>query len=176
MPIFFLIYLALTRHIKYAAEAFKPVNIELIHCVEKVFESVKETAAINTINLLNEIEENCSLFADEKMMLSILQNIVSNAIKHSHNGGQITLSAKQSDDMMIVAIKDSGKGTSKEIMDTLFATQVKSLSIAVEENKGAGIGLLLVKGFLEKNNGEIWVESEEGKGSSFYFSLPINQP
>jgi PAS domain S-box-containing protein len=169
-------YLVEWARIKYAAETFKPAAIELVRCVEKVFESLKETASINTINLFNKIEENCSVFADEKMLLSILQNIVSNAIKHSHNGGQITLSAKQSDDMMIVAIKDSGKGISKEIMDTLFAPQVKSLSKAVEENKGAGIGLLLVKGFLEKNNGEIWVESEEGKGSSFYFSLPINQP
>jgi PAS domain S-box-containing protein len=169
-------YLVEWARIKYAAEAFKPASIELVHCVGKVFESLKETASINTINLLNEIEENCSVFADEKMLLSILQNIVSNAIKHSHNGGQITLSAMQSDDMIIVAIKDSGKGMSKEVMDTLFAPQVKSLSKAVEENKGAGIGLLLVKGFLEKNNGKIWVESEEGKGSSFYFSLPINQP
>ncbi|CAM3970339.1 PAS domain-containing sensor histidine kinase [Flavobacterium sinopsychrotolerans] len=169
-------YLVEWARIKYASEAFKPTDMELINCVKKVFESLKETAAINTINLLNEIEENCSVFADEKMLLSILQNIVSNAIKHSHKGGQITLSARQSDDLMIVAIKDSGKGMSKEIMDTLFAPQVKSLSKAVEENKGAGIGLLLVKGFLEKNNGEIWVESEEGKGSSFYFSLPIKQP
>lgn len=169
-------YLVEWTRIKYAAEAFVPAKIELVHYVKKVFDSLKETAAINAINLHSEIEENCSVFADEKMLLSILQNIVSNAIKHSHNGGQITLSAKQSDDMMIIVIKDSGKGMSKEIMDKLFAPQVKSLSKAVEENKGAGIGLLLVKGFLEKNNGKIWVESEEGKGSSFYFTLPLNKP
>ena len=169
-------YLVEWTRIKYAAEAFVPSKIELTHYVKKVFESLKETASINTINLHNEIEENCSVFADEKMLLSILQNIVSNAIKHSHKGGQITLSAKQSDDMMIVAIKDSGKGMSKEIMDKLFTPQVKALSKAVEENKGAGIGLLLVKGFLEKNNGKIWVESEEGKGSTFYFTLPLNKP
>ncbi|RDI53561.1 PAS domain-containing sensor histidine kinase [Flavobacterium glaciei] len=169
-------YLVEWTRIKYAAEAFVPTKIELVHYVQKVFDSLKETASINTINLHSEIEENCNVFADEKMLLSILQNIVSNAIKHSHNGGKITLSAKQSDDMMIIVIKDSGKGMSKEIMDKLFAPQVKSLSKAVEENKGAGIGLLLVKGFLEKNNGKIWVESEEGNGSTFYFTLPINEP
>ncbi len=169
-------YLVEWARIKYAAEAFVPAKIELIHYVKKVFESLKETAAINTINLHSEIEENSSVFADEKMLLSILQNIVSNAIKHSHSGGKITLSAKQSEDMMIVEIKDTGSGMSKEIRDKLFAPQVKSLSKAVEENKGAGIGLLLVKGFLEKNNGHIWVESEVGKGSSFYFTLPINKP
>lgn len=169
-------YLVEWTRIKYAAEAFVPTKLELVHYVNKVFDSLKETASINTINLHSEIEENCNVFADEKMLLSILQNIVSNAIKHSHNGGKITLSAKKSDDMMIIVIKDSGKGMSKEIMDKLFAPQVKSLSKAVEENKGAGIGLLLVKGFLEKNNGKIWVESEEGNGSTFYFTLPINEP
>lgn len=168
-------YLVEWARIKYAAEAFVPTKIELIHYVKKVFESLKETAAINAINLHSEIQENCSVFADEKMLLSILQNIVSNAIKHSHNGGQITLSAKQSDNMIIVQIKDTGVGMSKEIQDTLFAPQIKSLSKAVEENKGAGIGLLLVKGFLEKNDGHIWVESEVGKGSSFYFTLPIDK-
>ena len=58
----------------------------------------------------------------------------------------------------------------------IFAPQIKTLSAARKENKGAGIGLLLVKGFLEKNDGEIWVESIEGEGSSFYFTLPIEKP
>lgn len=169
-------YLVEWARIKYAAEAFVPAKIELVHYVNKVFESLKETAAINTIHLNNEIEENSSVFADEKMLLSILQNIVSNAIKHSHKGGQITLSAKQNEGMMIVEINDTGSGMSKEIQDKLFSPQVKSLSKTVAESKGAGIGLLLVKGFLEKNGGHIWVESEVGKGSSFYFTLPINKP
>ena len=169
-------YLVKWASIKYATEAFVPTKIDLVRNVKKVFDSLKETAAINTINLHHEIEENCSVFADEKMLLSILQNIVSNAIKHSNNGGQITLSAKQSKEMMIIEIKDTGTGMTKEIQDKLFVPHVKSLSKAVEKNKGAGIGLLLVKGFLEKNEGEIWVESVVGKGSSFYFTLPINKP
>jgi signal transduction histidine kinase len=67
--------------------------------------------------------------------------------------------------MVIVEIKDTGIGMSKETQERLFQPQVKSLSKAVEEKKGVGIGLLLVKGFLEKNGGHIWVESAEGKGS-----------
>ncbi|MFN3969247.1 ATP-binding protein [Flavobacterium sp.] len=168
-------YLVEWARIKYAAEAFVPAKIELVHYVKKVFESLKETAAINTINLHHEIEENYNVFADGKMLLSILQNIVSNAIKHSHKGGQITLSAKQSEGMVIVEIKDTGIGMTKEIQNKLFAPQIKSLSKAVEENKGAGIGLLLVKGFLEKNGGKIWVESILGEGSSFYFTLPTDE-
>jgi two-component system CheB/CheR fusion protein len=169
-------YLVVWARIKYVADAFVPAKIELAYYINKVFDTLKETAAINTINLHSEIEENTSVFADGKMLLSILQNIVSNAIKHSHKGGQITVSAKKRDSLMIIKIKDSGVGMTKKIQENLFAPHVKSLSKAVEENKGAGIGLLLVKGFLEKCGGDIWVESSEGKGSSFYFSLPINNP
>ncbi|WP_100615677.1 PAS domain-containing sensor histidine kinase [Confluentibacter citreus] len=169
-------YLVEWARIKYAADVFVPAKIDLLQYVKQVFESLKETAAINAINFHNDIEENSSVFADEKMLVSILQNIVSNAIKHSHKGGKVTVSAKKSEDMIIIEINDTGKGMSKDIKDSLFTPQVKSLSKSVEENKGAGIGLLLVKGFLEKNGGHIWVESKEGNGSSFYFTLPINKP
>jgi len=169
-------YLVEWARIKYAADAFTPTKIELTKYVQRVFETLKETAAVKTINLHHEIKENTSVFADEKMLLSIIQNIISNAIKHTDNGGEVTVSAKESEDKMIIEIKDTGIGMSKEIQDELFAPQVSSLSKAREDNKGAGIGLLLVKGFLERNGGEIWVESQVGQGSSFYFTLPINKP
>ena len=169
-------YLVEWARIKYAAEAFTPTKIELTRYVQRVFETLKETASVKTINLHHEIEENTTVFADEKMLLSIIQNIVSNAIKHTNDGGHVTVTAKESDDKMIIEIKDTGIGMSKEIQDKLFAPQVSSLSKAREDNKGAGIGLLLVKGFLERNGGEIWVESQVGQGSSFYFTLPINKP
>ena len=169
-------YLVEWARIKYASEVFSPTKIELAKYVKKVFELLNETAAVNTINLHHEIEENESVFADEKMLLSVLQNIVSNAIKHSRSGGQITVTAKKSKDKIIVEIKDTGIGMSKEIQEKLFTPQMGSLSKARKENKGAGIGLLLVKSFLERNGGEIWVESVEGEGSSFYFTLPLNKP
>ncbi|HLF53105.1 PAS domain-containing sensor histidine kinase [Flavobacterium sp.] len=162
--------------IKYASEAFTPKKIDLVQFVNKVFDTLNESAAINTINLHNEIEENTTVFADGKMLLSILQNIVSNAIKHSNPGGKITATAKRKENKIIIEIKDNGVGMTKEIQDKLFTPQVNSLTKARKENKGAGIGLLLVKGFLEKNNGEIWVESTEGVGSSFYFTLPVKKP
>ncbi len=86
------------------------------------------------------------------------------------------ISAKSKDDKIIIQVRDTGIGMSKEIQEKLFTPQIKILSEARKENKGAGIGLLLVKGFLEKNDGEIWVESIEGRGSSFYFTLPIDKP
>nr|WP_294936245.1 PAS domain-containing sensor histidine kinase [uncultured Flavobacterium sp.] len=169
-------YLVEWARVKYASDVFSPTKIKLTECIDKVFETLKETAAINTINLHNEIETNTSVFADGKMLLSIIQNIVSNAIKHSKKGESVTISAKSKDDKIIVQVKDTGVGMSKEIMEKLFTPQMKALSETRKENKGAGIGLLLVKGFLEKNGGEIWVESVEGEGSSFYFTLPNEEP
>lgn len=168
-------YLVEWARIKYASDTFSPTKIKLTEYIDKVFESLKETASIKTINLHHEIEENTSVFADGKMLISIIQNILSNAIKHIENGGKITVSAKTIEDKIVVEIKDTGIGMSKEIMEKLFTPQMKTLSETREKNKGAGIGLFLVKGFLEKNGGEIWVESIEGVGSSFYFTLPIEK-
>ena len=162
--------------IKYASEVFSPAKIKPSTYVQKVFESLRETASMNSINLRNEIEDDVSVFADGKMLLSVFQNIISNAIKHSLPGGEIIVSAKIEAQKVIIQIKDSGIGMSKEVQDKLFTPQMSTLSKARKDNKGAGIGLLLVKGFLEKNDGEIWVESVEGIGSSFYFTLPLEQP
>jgi two-component system CheB/CheR fusion protein len=169
-------YLVEWARIKYASGVFSPTKIKLTEYINKVFETLNETASINTINLHHEIEEDTSVFADAKMLISIIQNIVSNAIKHTGKGGSVAVSAKSKEDKIIVQIKDTGIGMSREIMDSLFKPQMKALSEERKKNRGAGIGLLLVKGFLEKNGGEIWVESIEGEGSSFYFTLPIDEP
>lgn len=169
-------YLVEWARIKYASDVFSPTKIKLIEYIDKVFETLNENALINTINLHHEIEADTSVFADGKMLISIIQNIVSNAIKHTEKGGTITVSAKSKDDKIIVQVQDTGAGMSEEIMEKLFTPQMKTLSETRKKNKGAGIGLLLVKGFLEKNGGEIWVESIEGEGSSFYFTLPIEKP
>ena len=169
-------YLVEWARIKYASEVFSPTKIKLTDYIDKVFESLNETASIDAINLHHEIEGDTAVFADGKMLISIIQNIVSNAIKHSKKGGTITVSANNKQDKIIVQVKDTGTGMSKKIMEKLFTPQMKTLSEERKANKGAGIGLLLVKGFLEKNGGEIWVESVEGEGSSFYFTLPTEKP
>ena len=169
-------YLVEWARIKYASDVYSPTQIKLTDYIDKVFQTLNETALLNTINLHHEIEADTSVFADGKMLISIIQNIVSNAIKHTGKGGTITVLAKKKDDKIIVQVKDTGIGMSKEIMEKLFTPQMKTLSETRKKNKGAGIGLLLVKGFLEKNDGEIWVESVEGEGSSFYFTLPNEKP
>jgi len=162
--------------IKYASEAYSPAKIKLIQHVRKVFDTLNENVIAKNVNLNYEIEENISVFADGKMLLSILQNIISNSIKHTPSGGKIIVRARRKEDKIIIEIKDTGIGMSKEIKEKLFTPQMSSLLDARKENKGAGIGLFLVKNFLEKNGGEIWIESTEGEGSSFYFTLPVDMP
>jgi two-component system CheB/CheR fusion protein len=169
-------YLLEWARIKYASDAFSPTKIKLSEYIEKVFETLKETASKNTIKLLNKIKAGTSVFADGKMLISIIQNIVSNAIEHTEKGGTITVSSKIKDDKIIIQVRNTGAGMSKEILKNLFTPQIKALSEERKKNKGAGIGLILVKGFIEKNGGEVWVESVEGEGSSFYFTLPKEKP
>jgi len=169
-------YLLEWARIKYASDAFSPVNIGLDHYVTKVFEILNDNAASKNLQLKNEIEENTDIFADGNMLLSVLQNIVSNSIKFSYVGGEIIVSSKINENKITVRIKDNGIGMTEKVKEKLFIPQIASLSKTRKAKKGGGIGLLLAKGFLEKMGGTIWVESVEGEGSSFYFTLPVLKP
>lgn len=169
-------YILEWARIRYTSEAFTPKKVGLVQYVNKVFETLNEVAETAGVVLHNEIEENTTVFADEKMLLSVIQNIISNAISYSAEGGKITVTAEEKEDKIVVQIRDTGIGMSKEIQEKLFTPQRNSPSKTSKEEKGSGIGMLLAKGFVETNGGKIWVESTEGKGSSFYFTLPKEQP
>ena len=173
--LYLLDYLIEWARIKYASEAFAPVKIELFNHVKKVFDTLNDDAVANKTYLQNDIEENINVFADSDMLLSILRNLISNGIKYSHKGGKIAVSEETKEDQIIIEIKDDGIGITKEIKDKLFTPQITTISDTWKKDKEAGIGLILSKGFVEKNGGRIWVESKEGEGSSFYFTLPTDK-
>ena len=168
-------YLLEWARIKYVSEAFSATDIDLFEYVKKVFDILNKNAFEKNVQLHNEIKKDISVFADGEMVISILQNLVSNAIMYSHSGGKIIVSAERKEDEIIIKIMDTGIGMNKEIMENIFTPQISSLLNISGGDKGSGIGLLLVKGFVEKNGGEIWVESKEGEGSSFYFTLPTSK-
>jgi len=143
--------------------------------VKKVFEALNKKTVANNIHLHNDVEENIHVFAEGEMLLSILRNLISNAIKYSRKNGNISVSAKRKEDKIVIEIKDSGIGIAKEIKDKLFTPQITTISDTWKKDKETGIGLLLSKGFVEKNEGKIWLESIEDEGSSFYFTLPIDK-
>jgi PAS domain S-box-containing protein len=168
-------YLIEWARIKYASEAFAPVKIELFNHVKKVFDTLNDDASANNIHLKNDIEENINVFADSDMLVSILRNLISTGIKYSQKSGKIAVSAETKEDQIIIEIKDDGIGITKEIKDKLLTPQITTISDTWKKDKEAGIGLILSKGFVEKNGGRIWVESIEGEGSSFYFTLPTDK-
>lgn len=167
-------YLLEWARIKYAAEAFSPQKMNLRQSVKKVFESLNEMAHINNIRLENHVDRHAEVYADKKMLHSILHNLVSNGIKYSRPRGSVTISSTNQNKVNVM-VKDTGVGMTSEQLEKLFTPRFKTLSQVRKEDKGAGIGLLLVKGFLEKNNGEIWVESIPGQGSTFFFTLPADE-
>ena len=160
--------------IKYATDTYSPTKIDLYLYVTKVFDTLNPTASAKSIKLVSTIEPNISVFADGNMVNSMIQNIVSNAIKYAPIDSQILVLATKKQNNIIVEIRDSGIGMKKETISKLFTPQMATLSNSIKENEGAGIGLLLVKSLLEKNHGQIWVKSIVGVGTSFFFTLPIN--
>lgn len=139
--------------------------------IEKV-ELLRSQAALKEIDLLLDIPEDVYIFADDIMIQIVLQNLVSNAIKFCQSGDSITISAYQEGTECVVGVQDTGAGISPEDQQKLFSRQSFTTRGTANE-KGTGLGLQLCQDFVEKNGGSIWVESEPGRGSKFFFTLPL---
>jgi two-component system sensor histidine kinase/response regulator len=108
------------------------------------------------------------------MINTVLRNLLSNAVKYTCKNGNITVRISDKKHEIIVAVRDTGIGISKEKTETLFRIE-NSLSLpGTEKEQGTGLGLKLCKEFTEMMGGRIWVESEPGEGSEFYFTIPVS--
>lgn len=154
-----------------------PFNPEVVQIHKIAAESIAimvESAKNKGIDITYNIPENIQVFADINMLQTIIRNLVSNAVKFTHKGGQISLSAKANTDKSIeISIKDSGIGMSPSLVGNLFLLNAQINRKGTEGEPSSGLGLLLCKEFVEKHGGKIWVKSEVGKGSTFHFSIPI---
>jgi len=154
-----------------------------IHILKKnfiladIFKEVKALAELNltakeqTLSL--EIDPNLGVYADKDMIAVVLRNLVFNAIKFSVKGSDIYLKASLTGKTVRVDVIDSGIGIATETIGKLFAIDKNTSTQGTEGEPGTGLGLVLCKEFVEKNNGTIWVESTLGKGSVFSFILPV---
>lgn len=146
-----------------------PVDIYALICSEMNFYNL--LSRHKNLNMMNHIPDDLPLvLADENRFRQILTNLVDNAIKYTAEG-QITLSAsKLNDNMIKVTVTDTGSGISEADRQTIFESFQQA---EMNKDDGAGLGLSIVKQLVQLQNGDIWVESEEGKGSAFHFTLPI---
>jgi two-component system sensor histidine kinase VicK len=104
-----------------------------------------------------------------------MSNLISNAIKYSPNGGKITISGRQTDDYAYIAVTDQGIGIPAGEQDRVFDRFYRVESPLSRRTQGAGLGLYLVKSVVEAHGGRIWVESNQGQGSTFVFTLPLEK-
>lgn len=123
------------------------------------------------IILKTNVPDDCEVYADPAMTLTVIRNLVSNALKFTLPGGKVEIDAVRDKKKVSISVKDTGVGISAKSLQQIFTLQSVTTS-GTREEKGTGIGLVLCREFVEKNGGFIEVESEEGKGSVFRFTLP----
>lgn len=116
----------------------------------------------------------CYAYADAETVSVVIRNLLNNAAKFTPEGGEITVSSKKEDLNIVICIKDNGVGLNEEQKNDILKRSFHT-SVGTNKEKGTGIGLMICQEFIEKNGGEFWLESEKGKGSSFYFSLPLKK-
>ncbi|SHG27212.1 PAS domain S-box-containing protein [Flavobacterium fluvii] len=137
-----------------------------------VVELMQANANAKNITIELHCEDSLEVYVDKNMLDTVLRNLISNAIKFTHTGGKITLSAEKTTQEVVISVADNGVGIEPKDVGKIFDKAQMFTSIGTNAEKGTGFGLKLCQEFVEKHNGKIWVESEVGKGTCFYFSLP----
>lgn len=151
---------------------FDPETFFLMPKVAESLQSVLAEAKIKGIEIHHDIPEEMEVFADEFMLESIIRNLASNALKFTHKGGKISISAKAiAGNFIQISIQDTGVGMNKDLLDNLFLLNDQKSRRGTEGEAGTGLGLIICKDFIEKHGGKIWVESEVGTGSIFFFTI-----
>lgn len=157
---------------------FNPEKINLYLLANESNELLAQLAEHKRIKIINQIPKNIYVDADKDMLSTIIRNLLSNAIKFTPKGGEITITAtlsstKNHKNFTTISIKDSGVGISKKMQSKLFDISETTSTQGTEKETGTGLGLILCKEFVEKHSGEIWIESEVGKGSVANFTIPV---
>jgi len=147
-------------------------KIDLSEILEEIITLLKPTANNKKISIYSNIPGNTFVYADKNMVLTVFLNLVSNAVKFTPNNGKVEIKSIVENQHIKIQVEDNGVGISPENMKKLFRLDQKIQTKGTDKETGTGLGLILCKEFVEKNNGKIWAESKEGKGSRFYFSLP----
>lgn len=152
---------------------FKPVNVSLNKIISNAIEQIKELKKSQKIQIIYEKKNDLTLLADEGMLKRIFYHLLHNAIKFTKPGGDVIISCVQNENEAEITVYDTGKGIEKEIADNLFQPDFFHNSQGTEGETGLGLGLKIVKRYIQKHGGKIWVESMPGIGSDFKFTIPL---
>lgn len=151
---------------------FRPEDTDLHQIAEVNILLVSEMIKMKEIAIHNHIPDPQIVCVDKNMIMTVIRNLLTNAIKFTQSGGNIHLSLQEELSSFTVCIQDEGVGMAPEVVEGLFNPKVNYSTPGTAGEKGSGLGLLICWDFIEKHNGKIWVESEKGVGSTFKFSIP----
>lgn len=154
----------------------EPTNFNIYKNISKLVSVQQYSARQKNIDLVVSCEEKeIFVFADIPSIDTVLRNLIANAIKFTKEGGKIKVTASAVNGKLKITVSDTGVGMSVKKLPQLFKVGSNFSSPGTMNERGTGLGLLLCKEFVEQNKGEIGVESEPGKGSSFWFTLPLGK-
>jgi len=153
---------------------FTPRIFNVKDMIEQKLEDLAEPIIEKNLKIVYNLNDKITAYADTTTIGEVIRNLLTNAVKFSYREGTITITAREKKYLIELEITDEGMGISNENLNKIFRLDSDYLSLGTAQEKGSGIGLILCKEYIEKNEGKIWAESEEGKGSRFYFTLPQN--
>jgi len=156
---------------------FQPEEINFKELMEEVISVLHHTAQLKSISIKIYINNCLLIYGDRSMIRSLMQNLISNAIKFTHISGKINITcSKINDEKLEVKVKDTGVGISKNKISKLFRIDENTSSSGTNKEKGTGLGLLLCREIVEKHGSTINVTSEIGKGTCLSFALKLLSP
>ena len=151
----------------------KPEYFKIASLIKENIQLLTSVAEHKSIVIENKVLNDAKVYADSDMINAIIRNLLSNALKFTNKGGKIIISINESSQKMVVVnISDEGVGIPPKQIEKIFMVAENHSTPGTQNETGTGLGLILCKEFIEKNKGEIWVESTLGKGSTFSFSIP----
>ncbi len=155
---------------------YHPTYIKLVPFIQDVRRYLSIEAGEKEVNIEYDIPDTLVIYADRNLLTVLMRNLIHNAIKFSNKEGKVVISAASGDSEITVKVEDEGTGIAPEMQDQLFDGLYNESSRGTSMEKGTGLGLVLSKACVERHDGSIWLESEVGRGSSFFFSLPKVMP
>ncbi|MBM3436456.1 MAG: tetratricopeptide repeat protein, partial [Bacteroidetes bacterium] len=151
---------------------FRPETLEMKELIEENISILSTVAERKKIRINSDVSEKIHAFGDRNMVNTILRNLISNALKFTHDGGQVNIHSTLNENGVEFCVSDNGVGIKEDEIPKLFSLDNHFQMPGTANESGSGLGLILCREFVEKNGGRIWVESIQGKGSNFYFTLP----
>lgn len=140
-------------------------NNNIYNIFDEIYNISSESLIAKKIKFENNIDRDLVLYCDYHTISTAFRNLISNSVKFTHNNGKITVNQYLSDNNLIISIEDNGTGISEQNLKNIFELDKKVVTIGTNKEKGSGLGLLLVKEFVEKNNGKLTINSQVGKGT-----------